>query len=245
VGDLSVIDVITGSSNNVPSAIGKIVPAERVLVLSPHHDDEVIGCGGTLLTYLDQHTEIVVVYMTDGRFGIRPEDAWIRKEEARAVWGNYQKVTQLLLDFEDTKLAEHSLEATDILANLLRDYKPDMIFTPWVLDLHTDHRSTSIILRDSLYESGIENCTVSSYEVMCPGYSNHSVNITKKMEEKLYFIDLYKSQHTYLSIKNTTVALNSFRGHLFRLKAITYAEGFCVLGQEYYCKLIDNVLDSR
>ncbi|WP_340022730.1 PIG-L family deacetylase [Paenibacillus sp. FSL K6-1096] len=241
MSECSVIDTVIKGLGKRLNGIGKIIKAAKVLVLSPHHDDEVIGCGGTLLTYLDDDTEIVIVYMTDGRFGIKPEDAWIRKEEAQKVWDKYDRVKQIFLDFEDTKLTENSLEARGILTDLLNDFKPDMIFTPWILDLHVDHRSTSIILRESLCQAELSNCTVSSYEVMCPAYSNHSVNITKKMEAKMSFLELYKSQHTYLNIKNTTLSLNEFRGHLFRLKSITYAEGFCVLEQDNYCEFIDKL----
>jgi len=52
----------------LPKLIDK--PAgKNILVLAPHPDDEVIGCGGTLYKHFLAGAEITVVYMTDGRKG--------------------------------------------------------------------------------------------------------------------------------------------------------------------------------
>ena len=43
--------------------------ANRVLVLAPHPDDDVIGCGGTLCKHVQADDEVMVAYMTDGSRG--------------------------------------------------------------------------------------------------------------------------------------------------------------------------------
>ncbi|MBI2934851.1 MAG: PIG-L family deacetylase, partial [Chloroflexi bacterium] len=46
------------------------IPQERrLLVLAPHIDDEVIGCGGVIGRLSRLGAEITVVYLTDGRRG--------------------------------------------------------------------------------------------------------------------------------------------------------------------------------
>src|ERR1043166_7647856 len=42
---------------------------KKIVVLAPHMDDEVIGCGGTLCKHVRNGAEVIVVYMTDGRYG--------------------------------------------------------------------------------------------------------------------------------------------------------------------------------
>src|SRR3984957_20844985 len=42
---------------------------ERIVVLAPHMDDEVIGCGGTLARHIACGSHITVVFLTDGRGG--------------------------------------------------------------------------------------------------------------------------------------------------------------------------------
>src|SRR2546426_12131813 len=44
----------------------------RVLVLAPHMDDEVLGCGGTLLQHARVGAQLTIVYLTDGRKGHGP-----------------------------------------------------------------------------------------------------------------------------------------------------------------------------
>jgi hypothetical protein len=41
----------------------------RFVVLAPHMDDEVIGCGGTLYKHIQGGAIVTVIYMTDGRYG--------------------------------------------------------------------------------------------------------------------------------------------------------------------------------
>ena len=41
----------------------------RVLVISPHPDDDVIGCGGTLRRHVLDGDEVRVIYLTSGERG--------------------------------------------------------------------------------------------------------------------------------------------------------------------------------
>ena len=41
----------------------------RVMVFAPHPDDDIIGCGGSLIMHKKNGAEIVVVYMTSGDKG--------------------------------------------------------------------------------------------------------------------------------------------------------------------------------
>ena len=42
----------------------EIPPGNRFLVISPHPDDDVIGCGGTIAKLIDAGKEVRVVYMS-------------------------------------------------------------------------------------------------------------------------------------------------------------------------------------
>jgi glucosamine-6-phosphate deaminase len=50
--------------------------AKRVLVFSPHPDDDVISMGGTLIRLVEQGHEVHVAYMTSGNIAVFDYDAW-------------------------------------------------------------------------------------------------------------------------------------------------------------------------
>jgi LmbE family N-acetylglucosaminyl deacetylase len=41
----------------------------NVVVFSPHPDDELIGCGGTLIDHVKKGDNVIVVYITSGENG--------------------------------------------------------------------------------------------------------------------------------------------------------------------------------
>src|SRR2546423_11956411 len=61
----------------------------RVLVISPHPDNEAIGCGGTLRQHVLQGDAVRVIFLTSGEnggHGIAPDEtARIREQEAHAA----------------------------------------------------------------------------------------------------------------------------------------------------------------
>src|SRR5262245_29704568 len=77
-------------------AVGRLAPmrarpwsatgADRVLVISPHPDDEAIACSGTLLRHGAAGEEVVVAIATDGRLSKQArtpdEMAAVRRKEA-------------------------------------------------------------------------------------------------------------------------------------------------------------------
>jgi glucosamine-6-phosphate deaminase len=51
-------------------------PGKRVLVFSPHPDDDVISMGGTLIRLVEQGHAVHIAYMTSGNIAVFDHDAW-------------------------------------------------------------------------------------------------------------------------------------------------------------------------
>ncbi len=49
---------------------------KRVVIFSPHPDDDVISMGGTLLRLVEQGHEVHVAYQTSGNIAVHDDDAW-------------------------------------------------------------------------------------------------------------------------------------------------------------------------
>lgn len=116
-----------------------------VLVLAPHPDDETLGCGGTMARLADEGHEVVVGLITGEGEGphplYKPEGfKMIRQELAAACKtlgvSRVEAVnlpTVLLPD-----LPRHVLNKA--IHELIERVSPEILFVPFPLDLHGDHR---------------------------------------------------------------------------------------------------------
>jgi LmbE family N-acetylglucosaminyl deacetylase len=114
----------------------------RVLVIAPHPDDEVLGCGGTMARLAGEGCETHVAVVTRGSLPEFDEAtvAGIRAE-ARTAHAHLGVTRTHWLDQPAAKLAEtpHStLNAA--LQGIVRELRPDTLFIPFVGDMHLDHQ---------------------------------------------------------------------------------------------------------
>lgn len=180
----------------------------RVLVISAHPDDEVLGCGGTIAYHASKGDVVSVLVVTRGISELFPPSQveQTRKElqAANAILG--VKSTHFL-DFPAPKLdivPEYML--ADAMLNHLRIFQPNVIYLPHQNDLHIDHRrvfsatmvaarptNSLSVLRLLCYE------TLSETEWGSPLGSSVFVptvyvNITDFLEKKLQAMACYQSQ---------------------------------------------------
>ncbi len=92
---------------------------KRVLIFSPHPDDDVISMGGTLLRLVDQGHEVHIAYQTSGNIAVFDDDAIRFADFAK----DFKQVFNLHDDKIDT-LFEDVLEATENKAPGQADPRP-------------------------------------------------------------------------------------------------------------------------
>ena len=61
---------MTGRKRPLPPTAPESLVARRVLVLAPHYDDEVLGCGGLILQLAAGGARVVCAFMSDGSGGV-------------------------------------------------------------------------------------------------------------------------------------------------------------------------------
>ncbi|MFN3533131.1 MAG: PIG-L deacetylase family protein [Candidatus Brocadia sp.] len=185
---------------------------KKVLVLSPHPDDDVIGCGGTLCRYHLMGAEIAVVYMTDGRKGndryMEDELVRIRQEEAKRASRILGIDKLIFLDNRDSELSLSSKTITELSA-ILYDYKPEAVFIPFFMDNHPDHIATSQIFFSAAKSLTSSMCY--SYGIWTPlPTSNIVSDITKYLEKKTLAINEHKSQLELIDLTEAARGLSRY-----------------------------------
>lgn len=229
----------------VQPCIGGLIPAEKILVLAPHQDDEAIGCAGTIVRYLKEGTKVKIIYMTDGRYGVEDFNRKIRDEEAKVAWRDMVKLENqaelVFFDHEDSHLHESS--ALEELKKQIKEFQPEIIFTPWLLDQHIDHQYTTYFLQKALLEMPEYEVSVAMYEVMSPLYANLYVNVTKEFDQKMEILDAYQSQHKFMHIKECAKSLGEYRGACMHLKAIKQAEAFHFGEKKFFLSVVDELIE--
>ena len=215
---------------------------ERVLVLAPHMDDEVIGCGGTLHRHVQRGGEITVVYLTDGRYGgqIPPEAkshelTQVRRAEAQQALATLGIQNALFLNAEETQLA-----TTPALSHLLREIlttlRPHLVYLPFFWEEHPDHRAANQLLLDAVAHGNLHfDCY--AYEVWTPLSPNCLVEITSVVEIKRQALQCYQSQLIEDDYVHTTMGLNAYRSGALLDGKGGFVEAFFTAPLHLYQKL--------
>jgi LmbE family N-acetylglucosaminyl deacetylase len=182
----------------------------RILLLSPHPDDESIGCGGLMLKY-PQNIDIICI--TDGGKGIPDLDEnntiKFREEEFTNAmeYANISKFS--FLKIKDSELSIHKKKLKKIDLN---GY--DLILIPNIFDQHPDHFYLSKFIFDEIKSNKlIQTSKIGFYEVWNPlPLANFYLDISKLIKKKKKLIELYKSQCEIIDYQNRIIALNKYRG---------------------------------
>lgn len=202
-----------GKSNEKELKINK---RQKILILSPHPDDESIGCGGFLLKYAAQCD---VILLMDGAKTNRESDEdtkrKIRAREFRRVM-KYLGVHQYkMLGIPDTELGNH----LDCLKKIPYE-RYTYVLVPNLYEAHRDHyvifpEVERIIKRRHL------KTRILQYEVWTPLLRpTHYIDLTGLIEEKQKLIQLYKYPLTYIDYDMRITALAYYRAIIYECEYV-------------------------
>ncbi len=186
----------------------------KILVISPHADDETIGMGGTIAQHTHKGHHVTVAILTghgdDGPHPLWPAKMWdtIRAEARRAcaVLG----VNELLFrEIPAALVADQPVwKVNQVTKEVIEKVRPDVLYVPFPYDLHKDHRevfhSASVAWRPSS-EVGRGIRDIYCYEVQSETHWNAPylepgflptcwINIDDTLPQKLKALRCYKSQ---------------------------------------------------
>jgi LmbE family N-acetylglucosaminyl deacetylase len=109
----------------------------RILCLGAHADDIEIGCGGTLLRLLDEFSvEVMWVVFSGEENRQREANVSAKKFLAKAAAGQVS-----LESFPDGFFPAHWADVKSRVAEISRQFAPDLVLTHRLEDRHQDHRT--------------------------------------------------------------------------------------------------------
>jgi len=173
-----------------------------IIAFGAHPDDVELRCAGTLIKLAEKGHKIAVVDLTQGECGSRGT-LQKRMEESKIA------LDIMGLDFrENLKLSDTNIEINEKnkikVINIIRKYKPEIIFLPYLDDRHPDHTYASKLIFEASFYSGLKNIKT-DYEAFSSVYNIYYmchytfeptfiVDISDVFERKIKAIKAYKSQ---------------------------------------------------
>ena len=220
-----------------------MIRKNKVLVIAAHPDDEVLGCGGSLVLHKIRKDEISVIFMSNGVSSRSKEnysEIIKRKKMAQMVCKKLNIKNAFFLDFPDNELDKISLlTITKKIEKIIYKIKPTLIYTHSFSDLNIDHQKTfeatltacrpqpKFSVRE-IYSFEIPSSTGWHHYKIKKFNPNLYIDITKIIKKsellKIYSKEMRKEPHAR-SIKGL-LNLSRYRGNQVGLKN---AEAFEVI----------------
>lgn len=165
-----------------------------ILILSPHVDDGVLGCGGTLAKY--SHSDVNLHYVVFSPNSHEYEHSVLHNELVCSIHElGYDESVITYCDFETRYFPRDRQDILEYIYNLNETNHYDWIFTPSTFDVHQDHQTvTSELLR--VYKR--LNVSIFGYELILNQFSFNTAVFsgfeTKELEAKMAAFRCFNSQ---------------------------------------------------
>ena len=218
----------------------------NILIIAPHADDEVLGCGGIMRKMADMGKKVYVLVMTNAAVGapnIFTEDTirMIRTEalESHKLLG----VTKTYFaDFPAPRLDTFpAYELANHIGSVIREVNADTLFIPHRGDVHLDHRrvyEASLVAARPQGVYTVKNIyayeTLSETEWAAPFpednfIPNVFVNIEKEIDYKVKAFEKFESQLKIFPHPRSLKGIDVLARHRGTVISVEAAEAFSLI----------------
>jgi len=222
----------------------------KTLIVAPHPDDELLGCGGTLLRRVAEGGTVAWLLMT----AITKEAGWVAEKI-------HQRAAEIELVREGLQVAPHHLYALGFptaeldripmkiligkISEVFADFQPDEVLLPYLGDVHSDHRVTfeaasactkwfryPSVKRVLAYETPSE--TDFGINPRDSGFKpNVFVDIGGQLEQKLELMKIYASEMGEFPFPRSEKALKTLAQRRGSQAGYEAAEAFMLLREQF------------
>ena len=194
-------------------------PRGRVLVLAPHPDDEVIGCGGALALHALQGDEVLVVVAFDGaashpdlpREAVAARRQAESREAGRILSKGGRPIRYEFWNYQEghTPSSKELARGADRIDQLVRNYQPQTTYSPWDRDDHQDHQTLARALRLGLVQHPM--VAVRGFEVWTSLTPTILLDVTRVAERKRAALAAHSSQSAGGRLSHGALGLSAWR----------------------------------
>ncbi|WP_404301564.1 PIG-L deacetylase family protein [Alicycliphilus denitrificans] len=215
----------------------------RVLVVAPHPDDEVFGCGGLLALYRKAGAMIQVQILTDGAgYHQLPDREAIYK--TRMAESNKALETLGVAPADFSGFADRSLVARPDLSRLIRSriisHQSELVLVPSLWEVHPDHLAAARAALDAVAElvrAGENAPILMFYEIGAPQRVDFFLDITSVWSLKLQAMQVFVSQNSMQDYPRLIEALNAYRTYTLP-STVRYAEGYALVSPQMIANIM-------
>lgn len=178
----------------------------RMLVVSPHMDDETIGAGGTMLKYAQAREQVYWLNISNAKteYGW-PQEAVDQRERQRERVAEGLGVCEAIdLKWRPAGLSGYPEdEAISKIEEIIRKIEPEILVTVFPNDIHSDHAtvfrwvkpfSKSFRFPKLKRFLLMETASETDFAFGKPFTPNLLVDISEQMEDKLRLLQIYDTE---------------------------------------------------
>ena len=215
---------------------------KKILVVSPHADDEVLGAGGTILKHVQEGDKVYWINVTNAKeeYGYSKEEELQRRQEIEIVAKKYGVEELINLGLEPAGLDKYGMSAlVRKFAEIMKQISPQIVIMPFQYDVHSDHR----IVFDAVYSCiksfryhsiekilCMEILSETDYAVSDKGFvPNYYVDISPYIEKKIEIMKEYKSEIKASPFPRNVEAVRGLAKYRAAGCNVEYAEAFWLL----------------
>lgn len=223
------------------------MPENKILIIAPHMDDEVLGCGGAIFKHKEKGDKVWVIFVAHRIYNHRFDTDKNNIEKDQALKAktilNYDKA--IFLDLNDERMDASIQDTIILLEKYIKSLRPEVVYVPFRNDNNQDHRAvfdalrvvirplaTAFIKEVYMYEipSSTEQSPPLPENLFLP---NYYIDITKYIDKKISAYRRYKTEKRYYPHPRSEKGLRILSQKRGTEIGFRYAEAFMILRHKW------------
>lgn len=215
----------------------------NTLIIAPHPDDEVLGCGGTIKKKSDEGNKVFVLVVTRGKKELYSEERIKNvRQEAKNAHKTLGVTEARFLNFPAPDLDLVSIaEISNAISRIVEELEISTLYLPHYGDIHHDHKAVfnaGLVAARPTMKCPVKRIysyeTLSETEWAIPIGDNtfsptYFVNITDVFNAKLEAMKCFKSQLREFPNPRSLKAIEALANLRGSTVGFTHAEAFMTM----------------